>query len=143
MTRETSIEAYHYIVESGKVAERHRQLYSIVYNHGPITANSAFNVLKQELGALRFDSNTRARFTELREMGLIQEMGTGTDPITKRRVIVWDVTKNFPRKPPKSETKSMVIAKLAKEVARLEIENKQLKERIAHLERVPELVLRG
>ncbi len=99
MARETSVEAYRTAMESGHIGKRQKQVYDILYNNGPLTANETYNILAEQMGgALRFDSNTRARFTELRTMGLIREVSKVKDPITNMNVIQWDVTAKVPEK---------------------------------------------
>lgn len=129
MTRQTSIDAYHEVLESGLVGKRQKQVYDILYRKGPLTANQTWNILSFEIGDLRFDSNTRARFTELREFGIIQEVGEVPDPITKKRVILWDVTDKSPVKPMKKKTNREIIRELQKEIKEL---RRQLEERPKH-----------
>ncbi len=121
MTRKTSIDAYHEVLESGLVGRRQKQVYEILYRLGPLTANQTWELLSKELGGgFRFDSNTRARFTELREIGIIEEIGTTIDPITKKTVILWDVTDQNPVERPKKKSKDQIIKEL-------KIENAELK----------------
>lgn len=89
--RETSREAYKYVVETGKVAKRHRQIYKALYHHGAMSAGETFEFLNRNYG-LRFDSNTHARFSELENMGYIREVGKRPCRITGRTVTIWDVT---------------------------------------------------
>jgi hypothetical protein len=99
MTRQTSIEAYNKIKENGLLSRRRWEVYDILFRLGPLTANETFNILKQEKYLnLSFDSNTRARFTELRELGVIMETQTRPCSITGMNVIEWDVTKELPKK---------------------------------------------
>lgn len=114
--RETSREAYRYVMESGHVSKRRRQIYDILYEFGPITANVAYEQFRIRSGStMRYDSNTCARLNELRTMGLVREVGITIDPITKRNVILWDVTNNLPAKIPKTENKDKIIDRLRKE----------------------------
>jgi hypothetical protein len=59
----------------------------VVFKHGPLTANQA----AERLDATS-SNNVRSRFSELREMGVLVELGTVECPISHRRVIQWDVT---------------------------------------------------
>lgn len=98
MARQTSVEAYSTIKESGLLGKRQLEVYEIVYQNGPMTASEAFELLKQKSDlSLRFDSNTHARFTECRDMGLLSEVGERKCKITGRNVIEWDVTANLPQ----------------------------------------------
>ena len=51
-------------------------------------------------------SQSRARFTELRELGVIYEVGVKKCSITNRNVIEWDLTDNLPFELEKNKTKS-------------------------------------
>jgi len=107
-TRQTSLEAYDYIISTGVIGKRQRQVYKALYIYGPMTANETYEVLSRQRGkSLRFDSNTHARFTELREMGIAQELGTRTCKITGRNCILWDVTAHYPRKRSKRNSLSL------------------------------------
>ena len=89
-TRDTSAEAYRTICDSGLLGLVHKHVYSTVYRHGPMTANEAFEEMRRMLvHRYRHDSNTHARFTELRDMGCLKEVGTRPCNITGRRAILW------------------------------------------------------
>jgi hypothetical protein len=85
--RRTSIVAYNYLVTSGALASRRRDVYKALYHHGSCTAA----VLQKHLGK-SYPSHVRARLTELRVMGLASELGEVICPITGHTVISWDVT---------------------------------------------------
>lgn len=119
-TRATSIESYHYLVENKILGKRQMEVYEILFHYGPLTANEVFNVLKSRVDRkFLFDSNTRARFTELRDMDLIQENGTKICSITGRNVILWCITGRLPRQKPKSDIQEK-IHKINKQIMKLE-----------------------
>jgi len=91
MIRETSIEAYKNLVLSGLLSERRREVYQTVYKFGPMTSGEAFSYINRNrpIGNL---TQSRARFTELREMGLLKEMGTRICSVSGMTTILWDVT---------------------------------------------------
>lgn len=95
MTRQTSIDAYREAIKSGLVGRKQAHALRIISEHGPMTSNEVFNVMRREAedkgDTFNFDSNTRARMTELREAGLIYETGTVRDPFTNRTVIQWEI----------------------------------------------------
>lgn len=123
MARATSAQAYDHLVESGRLAARHAEVYATVYEHGPLTANEAWEIIRSKRGGLRYDSNTRARFTELRDMGLLQECGTRACTITGRACLVWDVTDQVvPSDRPARKRPGNRIAELEAEVATLRAE---------------------
>ena len=120
MSQVTSRAAFEAAMGSGLIAERQRQVFEIVCLHGPLTANEAFNFLQRRVGrAFRFDSNTRARFTELRELGVIEEAPARLCSVSHRRCIVWRATGNAPVRPPRRVRSRARIAELEGEVARL------------------------
>lgn len=106
MTRRTSIEAYHRIESEGLLSKRRFQVYSLLFHHGPLTSTGIHSHLGTT-GSIE-NENIRARLTEMRAMGCVDEVGTEVCPITGMEVILWDVTENLPRKlekGPKEPTK--------------------------------------
>ena len=102
-TRQTSIESYKYLVDNKIIGKRQAEVYKVLLDHGPLTCNETFNILKTKVSReFSFDSNTHARFTELRDMDLIEELGTRKDSFTGRNVILWGVTNRPPKKIKKS-----------------------------------------
>jgi hypothetical protein len=97
--RQTSIDAYNEIKNNGLLKKLHWQVYSHLYHHGPQTSGEVY----QQLGVQqRVPSQLRARFTELREMGVLQEVGERPCGVTGRTCIVWDVTAATPVPLPKA-----------------------------------------
>jgi hypothetical protein len=126
-TRQTSSEAYRYLIENDILGKRQLEVYTTLYRYGALTANEVFNLIKTTTNRnFRFDSNTRARFTELRNMDLIEEMGTRVCSITGRKVILWQVTNRMPKKLTKSIEEE--IARLDLKIAKLQIKRNKLKE---------------
>jgi hypothetical protein len=103
MTRQTSIEVYREIKENGLLSKRRQEVFEVLFKHGPMTSGEAFyimNVYKPD-GAL---TQSRARFTELRNLGVIKENGTKKCNVTGKCAIVWEVTNNVPKNVPKNKT---------------------------------------
>lgn len=94
MTRQTSIDAYNTIKENGMLAKRRWEVYSILFSHGPMTGNQII----QYVGKIQNTGSIKTRLSELRDRGVVVELGTVKDPITGVTVILWDVTKNLPIK---------------------------------------------
>jgi hypothetical protein len=89
--RSTSMAAYDYLVTNEILPERRREVYELLYLHGPGT--SAEIIQHQLVGReIRALTQSRARFTELRDMGLIRELGEVTCRVTGHEAILWDVT---------------------------------------------------
>lgn len=95
MKRQTSIAAYHKIRNEGLLSKRRWEVYDVMYHNGPLTSGEAFTILNRNrpAGAL---TQSRARFTELRELGLLREIGVRKCSVTGMNVILWDVTDKLP-----------------------------------------------
>lgn len=88
MVRKTSVEAYDYIRASGVLGERQMRAYDCLYSQGPLTARELSD---------RAGEGMWKRLSELKEMGLVEEVGEVKDPDTRMTVILWDVTGEKPR----------------------------------------------
>ena len=94
--RETSVQAFYNAVDTGVIHTRREQAYVALRDlnarFGPTSANETFEYqIEQRHLGLRYDSNTRARFTELRDMGFIREVGTKVCRVTGQTCIAWEV----------------------------------------------------
>ena len=98
MVRETSIEAYNEIKENGLLSKKRFQVYDILFRLGPMTGAQVSNVIKKGNTKNAYSETVRNRLTELRNSGVVREVGEVICPITGRRVIQWDVTKKTPTK---------------------------------------------
>jgi len=91
--RQTSITAYHQIKSEGLLGRHAFQVYQVLFKHGPLTGRETF----QRIGH-GFTTHTGARLTELRDAGVVSEVGHKICSVTGRRVILWDVTSKLPKK---------------------------------------------
>jgi hypothetical protein len=90
MVRNTSQQAYNNLVANKVLPKRRREAYAYLYINGPCTA------MQVEQGA--GSRHINKRLSELRDMGVIEELGETTCPITGKQAILWDVTALvFPR----------------------------------------------
>lgn len=97
--RETSAAAYLFVLECGWIGEKQKEIYTMLYHIGPATSAEVFReIFKNQRGRVAL-TQTRARFTELRDMGAIQEMGKRICQVTGHTVILWEVTAKIPVKP--------------------------------------------
>lgn len=96
MARRTSAMAFQQIKEEGLLSRERWRAYKAVYEIGPCTSAEAFfqmtNTNTQRI------TQSRARFTELRDMGVLTEVGTRKCSVTGRTAIVWQVTNRLPQK---------------------------------------------
>lgn len=93
MIRKTSIEVYHQIKEEGLLSKRRMEVFKAITECAPCTSAEAMATIITKSNVL---SQSRARFTELRNMGVIKELGERKCKITGRKVIEWDVTGDLP-----------------------------------------------
>lgn len=96
MIRTTSIESYNKIREGSLLSERRLQVYEVLFEHGPMTANELFRILMGKTTITQ--SNIHARLNEMREMGCVREIGKRECSVTNNKVILWDVTDSLPEK---------------------------------------------
>ena len=101
-TRQTSIDCYHQIKAEGLLSKRRFEVYQAIFRKAPCTSSEAMQGL---LNAGNVLSQSRARFTELRELGVIYEVRERKCRITGRVVIEWDLTDNLPTRTKPINTK--------------------------------------
>lgn len=95
MTRSTSIEVYHQIEAEGLLSKRRFEVYSCLYEHGPLTQREVTDRISNKYAAER---SYTPRFAELESMAVIKPIGERLCSITGRQVLVWDVTNKLPKK---------------------------------------------
>lgn len=93
-TRQTSIDCYNEIKENGLLSKKRLQVYTAILQNAPCTSGEAFATMTTKENQI---SQSRARFTELRELGVIYEKGVRKCRITGRNVIEWDLTDRLPK----------------------------------------------
>ena len=104
MTRETSAEAYNRIKANGLLGQRRFQVYEELYFNGPKSANQVVRTIKANHPDIK-DASLHGRLSELRDLGVVREVGFHRDEISGNKNILWDVTSNLPVKPPKKLTR--------------------------------------
>ena len=93
MTRQTSIDCYNQIKEKKLLSKIRFQVYEAIHKNAPCTSAEAMKGLLNSTNVL---SQSRARFTELRDLGVIYEKSIRKCKITGRNVIEWDLTNKIP-----------------------------------------------
>lgn len=97
MIRQTSRDSYNANKEF--LSERRWQIYNVLWNYGPLTGGEVFQFMKKEYGeSFVTNSNTVTRLGELRDMGVVSEIGEKTCSISGQNVILWDVTNQIASK---------------------------------------------
>lgn len=92
MTQETSIEAYHYIVNNGLLKNLFLKVYQGVYKYGPCTKLEAVQDFRNNTEGLS------SRFTELERMGVLERGPARVCAKSNFKAITWTVTDGLPRK---------------------------------------------
>ncbi len=91
--RQTSIDCYNQIKAEGLLTKRRLEVYEAILKNAPCTSSEA---MLNRLNSSNVLSQSRARFTELRELGVIYERGIKKCSVTGKNVIEWDLTDNLP-----------------------------------------------
>ncbi len=98
MIRETSIISYNTIRDSGLLSKRRWEVYDVLYHHGPATGAELAMFYRKKYGASSpSNPNTLTRLGELRDMGVVTELGSRICSVTGQTVINWDVTSKLPK----------------------------------------------
>ncbi len=92
-TRQTSIDCYNKIKQEGLLSNMRFKVYEAILRKAPCTSGEAFAIMTTKENQI---SQSRARFTELRDLGVISEKGEKKCSITGRNVIEWDLTDRLP-----------------------------------------------
>ena len=92
-TRQTSIDCYNEIKANGLLSKKRLQVYVAILKNAPCTSGEAFATMITKENQI---SQSRARFTELRELGVIYEKGNRKCRVTGKNVIEWDLTDRLP-----------------------------------------------
>lgn len=120
MTRRTSIEAYHQIKDEGLLTEARLVVYEILFERGPLTAGEVFLWMRRmNQGHTVVKGSVCARLTELRDTGVVAEVGKRECELTGHTAILWDVTENIPFKLEKRKSKDAVIREKDEIIANL------------------------
>ncbi len=109
--RQTSIDCYNQIKSEGLLSKMRLRVYEAILEHAPCTSAEAIQHITTKDNVL---TQSRARFTELRELGVIREIGTKKCTVTGRSVIQWDLTDNLPVKVAKTKGRPANLKKCIK-----------------------------
>ena len=112
MTRQTSMEVFKQIRDGGLLSRMRLETYQLLFDHGPMTAGELYTKARSELGNDSLRDNHQKRLPELRDMGVVKEIGTKLCAATGQNVILWDVTENLPSGLPKKVPKNVRIRDL-------------------------------
>lgn len=121
--RQTSVESYNFIRESGALSKLRWTVYDYIYNKGPSTQREVVLALSQEKES---NGTFSSRFSELKRLGLLSEVGTTECKFTGRKVLLWDVTDKLPRVITRREQLEEQISNTRAKLLRLETELSEL-----------------
>lgn len=93
MSRQTSIETYNIIKANGLLSERRWEVYSFLFENGPLTQTELTNRFPKGM-----ENSLRPRFAELEKMGVIKVVDVRQCKVTGRSVYEWEVTDKLPVK---------------------------------------------
>ena len=124
-TRQTSIDCYNKIKEEGLLSKMRLKVYEAILRKAPCTSGEAFAVMTTKENQI---SQSRARFTELRELGVIYEVQNRKCSITGMNVIEWDLTDNLPKEAKLRKTKKDRVNDALESLRQL-YQNKDCKEK--------------
>ena len=93
--RQTSIDCYNQIKEEGLLSNMRFRVYEAILRKAPCTSAEVLSTMLSKNSAI---TSSRARFTELRELGVIYEVQNRKCTITSRTSIEWDLTDRLPVK---------------------------------------------
>ena len=91
--RQTSIDCYTQIKQEGLLSKMRFKVYEGILKNAPCTSAEVLSTLLSKNSAI---TSSRARFTELRELGVIYEVHNRKCNITGRTSIEWDLTDRLP-----------------------------------------------
>jgi len=91
--RQTSIECYNQIKREGLLSKMRFKVFEAILKNAPCTSAEVLATMLSKNSAI---TSSRARFTELRELGVIYEVQNRKCNITGRTSIEWDLTDKLP-----------------------------------------------
>lgn len=103
--RQRSAEAYRQIRESGLVEKRKKEVFDLIWNHGPMTGAEVARRIKAKRNVWSQSESIRNRISDLRDMGLLIDVGGERDPDTGKMNTLWDWSGEMPEKPEEKLTK--------------------------------------
>jgi len=108
--RYTSAQTYYDIKANGLLSKLRFEVYEWLFHNGPATAKQVVNALTK---GSESSSTYNSRLSELRDQGVVTEVGITTCKESHQEVILWDVNSNLPmpllhRKSDKAELLELV-----------------------------------
>lgn len=106
--RETSVAVYRQIKAEGLLSRRRMEVYTCIFEHGPLTCGETVDKLQRISGVLQH--SITPRFAELNDMGVITIVGERMCSVTGRECLLWDVTNRLPKPLPKQDRRRVWVS---------------------------------
>lgn len=118
MIQKTSIETYYSIKNSGLLSDKRLKVFDIFWEHPDgLTGTQVANIFKNKHPSAEHSETIRNRITELRDMGVISEVGVVECEFTNRKVMKFAITNNMPVPLTKKETLNEKIDSVLESIA--------------------------
>jgi hypothetical protein len=99
MIRQTSKDVYRQIVESGALTPARMKVYGALFEDGPMTGAELDGYLAKSGGRGHFHK----RLSELRDQGVVREVGKRRCTVSGKDALAWDVTDRLPTNQPRKQ----------------------------------------
>jgi len=116
VTRNTSLMAYHQIIDGGLLKRQSAEVYAHLFTHGPLTGRE-LDARLARVGETR--TSYHKRLSELRDCGVLAEVGERRCQVSGELAIIWDVTDALPVQPAKRLTLREQLDAARAEIAEL------------------------
>jgi len=105
MATATSIKVYNQIKSEGLLSDKRMKVYEIFMEYGELTGSQVSEIYKSLHPTSQHSETIRNRITELRDMGVLEELGTTICHLSKREVVKFGLTDQLPNKLEKKVTR--------------------------------------
>jgi hypothetical protein len=96
---QNSLDAFNHIKKNGLLSDKRLKVYQIfVHNPNGLTGSEVSDIYKKNYPSSQHSETIRNRITELRDMGVLDEVGNVPCKFTKRTVMKYKVNTNMPSK---------------------------------------------
>jgi len=96
---QNSMDAFNHIKKNGLLSDKRLKVYQIfVHNPEGLTGSEVSDIYKKNYPSSQHSETIRNRITELRDMGVLDEVGNVACRFTKRTVMKYKVNTNMPTK---------------------------------------------
>jgi Fe2+ or Zn2+ uptake regulation protein len=96
---QNSMDAFNHIKKNGLLSDKRLKVYQIFVNNPlGLTGSEVSDIFKKNYPSSQHSETIRNRITELRDMGVLDEIGNVDCKFTKRKVMKYRVNTNMPTK---------------------------------------------